>query len=228
MAKPKLDLPAQLPDGVARPFYASVGVTDRFLEVVREYVDELQKRAFAVQKEVRKTVAGLDYQPQALREQATKVVTAGVGSLNVDAQARRKALEGRVAALQADALNLPTRIQQMLDGQVATAGDSYDDLVKRGETLVGRIRGQESTQDAAASAKTTVAKAKTTKTQATKTAKKTATSAKKTAKKSAAPSSAKAAATSAEKSAASAAKAAAEAVDKVGTESPESPEKAGD
>lgn len=213
MAKPKLDLPAQLPEGVVRPLYASVGVTDRFVQAVREYVAELQKRASAVQKDVRKTVSGIDYQPQAWREQATKVVNAG---LNVDAQARRKAVEERVAALQADAMALPARLQKLLDEQVSTAGDTYDEMVIRGETLVGRIRGQQSTQEAATAAKTTVAKAKTTKTQATKTAKKSASSAKKTAKKSAAPSSAKATATAAEKTATEAAKAASEGAEKIG------------
>jgi hypothetical protein len=216
MAKLKLDLPAQLPDGVTRPLYASVGVTDRFVEAVRDYVAELQKRALAVQQDARKTMAGIDYQPQALREQATKVVSAGVGSLNVDANTRRQAVEARVVALQAEAKALPMRLQKLLDGQVATAGDTYDEFVKRGETLVGRIRGQQSTQEAAASAKTTVAKAKTTKTQATKSAKKSAASAKKTAKKSAAPSSAKATVTSAEKTVTDAATAAVEGVEKIG------------
>ncbi len=53
-----------------------------------------------------------------------------------------------------------------------TATDAYGDLVKRGETLVGRIRRQESTKATTRSAKTTSAKAKTTTTQAKKTAKK--------------------------------------------------------
>jgi len=173
-------------------------------------------------------VSEIDYQPQALREQAGqvgKVVSARVGTFNVDAQARRKAVEERVAALQADALALPTRLQKLVDEQVSTAGDTYDDLVKRGEVLVGRIRRQQSTQRAADSAKTTVAKAKTTKTQATKTqATKTAKSstseakkaAKKTAKKSPARSSAKATTTAASKTASSATQAATDAAEKIG------------
>ena len=216
MAKTKIDLPTQLPESVSRSIYAGVGMTDRVVEVLREYVADMQKRAAAVQKDVQKTVTQLDYQPQALREQATKVLSARVENLNVDAQTRRKAVEERVAALQADALALPTRLQQLIDEQVATAGDTYDDLVKRGESLVGRIRHQQSTQDAAASAKTTVAKAKTTKTQATKTAKKSATAAKKTAKKSPARSSAKATATAASKTAESAAQAVTDAAEKIG------------
>ena len=53
-----------------------------------------------------------------------------------------------------------------------TATDAYGDLVKRGETLVARIRRQEATKATTRSAKTTSAKAKTTSTQAKKTAKK--------------------------------------------------------
>jgi hypothetical protein len=214
MAKTKIDLPTQLPESVSRSIYAGVGMTDRLVEVLREYVADMQKRAAAVQKDVQKTVTQLDYQPQALREQATKVISARVETLN--AQARRKAVEERVAALQADALALPIRLQKLLDEQVATAGDSYDELVKRGESLVGRIRHQQSTEDAAASAETTVAKAKTTKTQATKTAKKSATAAKKTAKKSPAKSSAKATTTAASKTATSAAEAVTDAAEKIG------------
>jgi hypothetical protein len=214
MAKTKIDLPTQLPESVSRSIYAGVGMTDRLVEVLREYVADMQKRAAAVQKDVQKTVTQLDYQPQALREQATKIISARVETLN--AQARRTAVEERVAALQADAMALPTLLQKLLDEQVATAGDTYDDLVKRGESLVGRIRHQQSTEDAAASARTTVAKAKTTKTQATKAAKKSATTAKKTAKKSPAKSSAKAATTAASNTATSAAQAVTDAAEKIG------------
>jgi cobalamin biosynthesis Mg chelatase CobN len=216
MAKTKLDLPTQLPESVSRPILAGVGVTDRVVEVVRDYVADMQKRTLALQKDVQKTVSELDYQPQALREQATKVLTARVESFNADAQARRKAVEERVAALQIDARTLPTRLQKLVDEQVATAGDTFDELVKRGESLVGRIRRQQSTQATTASAKTTVAKAKTTKTQATKAAKASTASAKKTAKKSPARSSAKATGTAATKTASSAAKAVTDAAEKIG------------
>jgi hypothetical protein len=216
MAKQRFDLPTQLPESVTRPIYAGVGVTDRVVEVLRDYVADVQKRALAVQKDMQKTVSQLDYQPQALREQATKVVSARVETLGADAQARRQAVEERVAALQADAKTLPTRLQKLVDEQVATAGDTFDELVKRGETLVGRIRRQQSTKDATASAKTTVAKAKTTKTQATKTASSATAKAKKTAKKSPARSSAKATRTAASKTAASASQAVTDAAEKIG------------
>jgi heparin binding hemagglutinin HbhA len=176
MAKARFDIPTQIPTVVTRPLYAGVGVTDRVVEAVRETVADVQKRAVAVQQDVTKTVAGLDYQPQALRRQATQA-----------------------------------------------AGDTLQQLVERGESLVGRIRRQSSTTATVESAKTTTAKAKTTRTQATKTAttakksaKTTATRTTKKAAKSPARSSAKATATSAKKTASSAARATKDAAKKVG------------
>ncbi len=212
MAKAKFDIPTQIPAGATRPLYAGVGATDLFVKALRERVAG-----------ARKTVSGFDYQPQALREQASKVVTASVETLNKDAQTRRRAVEQAVAGLQAEAKSLPTRLQHLVDGQVSTAGDTYADLVKQGETLVARIRRQQSSQATASSAKTTKAKAKTTKTQASKTASSSATTAKKTAKKTAtnakkspARSSAKATTTAAAKTASNATQAATDAAAKVG------------
>jgi heparin binding hemagglutinin HbhA len=193
----KLDIPRQLPSSVTRPLYAGVGATDRVVKVVRAAAADFQARAVALQKQV----AELDYQPEALRRQAAQAVTGGVD------------------ALQSEAKDLPVRLQKLVDDQVATAGVTFDDLVKRGETLVGRIRRQPSTAATTASAKTTVAKAKTTRTQASKTAstaKKSAARTTKKAAKSPARSSAKATATSARKTAASAARAAGDAAQKVG------------
>jgi hypothetical protein len=216
MAKARFDIPTQLPEAVARPVYAGVGATDRVVAVLREAVADVQKRAVAVQQDVQKTVAGLDYQPQALREQATRAVTSGVHTVSKDAQARRRAVEHQLSELRADARSFPVRLQKLVDDQVTQAVESYDELVKHGETLVGRIRGQQSTREAAASAKTTTAKAKTTRTQATKAAKKSASTAKKTARKSPAGSSAKATRTSAKKTAAKTARATTDAASKVG------------
>jgi heparin binding hemagglutinin HbhA len=206
MAKAKFDIPTQIPAAATRPLYAGVGVTDRVVEVVRDYVTDLQKRALEVQKSV------ADFQVEGLTK-----------SLGKDAQARRTRVEKRVAELQADALAFPMRLQKLVDEQVATAGDTYAELVKRGESLVGRIRGQQSTQDTVSSAKTTTAKAKTTRTQASKTASSSSSTAKKAAKKTAtkarkspARSSAKATRTSASKAASSAVKATTDAASKVG------------
>jgi heparin binding hemagglutinin HbhA len=141
-----------------------------------------------------------------------------IGSLDFEPTVLREVIEARVAELQGFVVENAT-----------TVTATYADLAKRGETLVGRIRTQESTKATATAAKTTTAKAKTTKTQATKAAKKTTTTAKKstkstakkatsTAKKtSAAPtSSAKATTTAAKKTAAAAVDATTDAAAKVG------------
>jgi hypothetical protein len=211
MAKAKFDIKTE----ATRPFYAGVGVTDLAVEAVRDYVTDVQKKFAGVQKDVQKNVKDFDFEPKALRDQAVTVVNARVDALSKDAKARRAAIEARVAELQAEAKSL-------VDDGVDTASSVYGDLVKRGETLVERIRRQESTKATKKSARTTSAKAKTTKTQASKatrtTAKKTASTAKKTAtKKAAAPkSSVKATTTAAKKTATAAASATTDAAAKVG------------
>jgi hypothetical protein len=218
--KTKLDLPAQLPEAVVRPLYAGVGATDRVVAVLRAALADAQKRAQTVRQDVAKTVSGIDYQPKALRDEATKVFSARVDAFGKDAQARRRLVEELVTGLQTDAQNLPARLQKLVDDQLAGAGVTYTEFVRRGETVVGRVRRQPSTREAAEAAKTTTAKAKTTRTQATKAAKKTTSSAKKTARKSPAKSSAKATATSAKKAATSAVEATTDAAAKLG-DSPE-------
>ena len=170
MAKAKFDIKTE----ATRPIYAGVGVTDLAVEFVREYVADVQKKFAGVQKDVQTKVSDFELQPAALRDQAVTVVSARVDALSKDAKARRTAIEARVAELQADAKALPTKVQGLLNENVATLGDAYVDLAKRGETLVERIRKQESTKATVSSAKTTSAKAKTTKTQATKATKTTA------------------------------------------------------
>jgi len=216
MAKAKFDINSIDFREATRPLYAGVGVTDLAVERVRGYVTDVQK-----------TVSGLDVNPQALRNQAVTAVNARVEAIASDAKARRSAVENRVLQLQAEALGLPARVQALLSENVATVTDAYDDLAKRGETLVGRIRRQESTKATSSAAKATSTKAKTTTTQAKKTAKKTtktatagakstAKKASTTAKKSPAKSSAKATATAAKTTASNATTAAAQAAEKVG------------
>lgn len=218
MAKAKFDIKTE----ATRPLYAGVGVTDLAVEFVREYVTDVQKRFTEVQKDVQTRVNDLDFEPQALRKQTVTFVNARVEALTKDAKARRAAIEARMEELRADAKEIPTRVQHLLDENIETVNETYTDLAKRGETLVERIRRQQSTKKTVSSAKTTSAKAKTTKTQATKatktTAKKTAKKASTTARKSsAAPkSSAKATVTAAKKTASNAAQATTDAASKVG------------
>jgi predicted nucleic acid-binding Zn-ribbon protein len=197
MAKAKFDIKTE----ATRGLYAGAGVADLAVETIREYVAEAQTRFAGVQKDV----AGFDYSPQALRQQ----VNARVEALSKDARARRAAAEARVAELRKEAT---ARVNDNAD----TATDAYGDLVKRGETLVGRIRRQEATKATKRSAKTTSSKAKTTSTQARKTAKKSTTAAKRTAKKSPAKSSAKSTGTAAKNTASNAAKATSDGASKVG------------
>ncbi len=189
---------ATLQAAAERPFYAGVGMTDLAVEVVRDYVADVQSRVRGYSVDVQKNVASIDLQPKALRDTAVSVVTERVDALQVR--------------------TVPARVQNLVDDNVALLEGTYGDLVKRGETLVGRIRRQKATQDTVKSAETTVAKAKTTKTQATKASKATAKKATSTAKKrSSAPrSSAKATTTAAKKTASSAVEAVTDAAAKVG------------
>lgn len=154
-----------------KPVLAYVGVTDLAVEIVRDLVTETQTRIAGVQKDVTARVADVQKtagDPKALADRATTVVNARVDALAKDAKARREAIEARVAELQAEAKAYPGKVQKLVDDNVATATDTYDDLVKRGESLVGRVRRQESTKRTVSSARTTKAKAKTTATQAKK------------------------------------------------------------
>ncbi len=177
-----------------KPVLAYVGVTDLAVEIVRDLVTETQTRIAGVQKDVTARVSDVQKtagDPKALADRATTVVNARVDALAKDAKARREAIEARVAELQAEAKAYPGKVQKLVDDNVATATDTYADLVKRGESLVGRVRRQESTKRTVSSAKTTKAKAKTTATQAKKAVdaettatKKTVTATKTAAKKS--------------------------------------------
>ena len=121
-----------------KPVLAYVGATDLAVGKIRGVVADAQKRVVAVQK------------------QAT------------DPQAIREAIEARVAAVQNEALAYPGRVQKTVDENVAGVAEAYTDLVQRGQSLVRRVRRQQSTQAAVASAQTTRAKARTTATQARK------------------------------------------------------------
>ena len=176
MANAKFDIRTE----ATRPLYAGVGVTDLAVERVREFVADMQKRFEGVQKDVQTRINGFDFEPKALRKQATTAVNERVDALSKEAKARRAAIEARVNELQADAKELPTRVQHVLDENVTTVTDAYADLAKRGEVLVGRIRRQPSTKATVSSAKTTSANGKTTRIQATKATPTTATTAKKT------------------------------------------------
>jgi heparin binding hemagglutinin HbhA len=184
MANAKFDIKTE----AARGLYAGAGIADLAVEAVKEYVADAQKRL----TEVQKSFADFD-----------------LNDLSKEAQARRTQIEKRVAELQDEAQKLPQLVQALVNENVETANETYDDLVKRGETVVRKFRNKPATKQTVANAKTTVAKAKTTRTQATKAAKSADVSVKAPSKRktSTAKSSAKATGTAAKKTARSAAKA---------------------
>ncbi len=197
---------------------------------------------FDIKTEARKPVmAGVGVTDLAVELVRDAVADMQKRMADVQKASRREAIEARVADLQAEAKAYPAKVSTLVDDNVAAATATYTDLVKRGESLVGRIRRQESTTATVKSAKTTVTKAKTTATQAKKAAdaevtatkkvvtaqkvaaKKAATTAKKaparkaaTKKTATAVSSAKATVTAAEATATNAVKAVTDAAEKIG------------
>jgi hypothetical protein len=124
--------------------HAGVGAADLAIETVREYVSEAQKLASkrfeAAQKDAQKvfisaqkSVKGFEFEPTALRSQATTVISSRVDEVSKDAKARRTAIEKRVAELQTEA-------QKLVTGNLETATGTYELLAKRGEKVVKRIR----------------------------------------------------------------------------------------
>ena len=78
MAKAKFDIKTlELPPIAAKPLYAGVGVTDLAVELVRDYVADVQEKFVGYQKDVQK----IDVEPKALRDQAVSVVNDNVTTL---------------------------------------------------------------------------------------------------------------------------------------------------
>ena len=143
MANAKFDIKSiEIPTVIARPLYAGVGAADYTVEYVRETVADVQKRFVSVQKDVSKNVKDFDFEPKALRDQATTVVSTRVDALSKDAKARRAAVESRVADLQADAKARASKLQTSVNDGVTTATETYVELAKRGETTIKRLRGE--------------------------------------------------------------------------------------
>jgi peptidoglycan hydrolase CwlO-like protein len=163
-----------------------------------------------------------------IKTEATRPLYAYVGVTDRAVEVVRESVldfQKRIADFDFEPKALRNRATTLVSSRVDDLQERYDELVTRGETLVERIRKQDSTQDAAASAKTSVAKARTTRTQATKAARTTTAKAKdaattttSTAKKQAGrpKSSAKATGTTAKRAATSAAKATVDGTKKVG------------
>lgn len=134
---------------LTRGLYASAGVADLAVTALRDYmadtpahVADVQSRVADVQKivqqgvaDVRNSVKDIDFKPEAVRARATKTLSESVEGLTALAKSRRTAIEERVAELR-DA-------RDAVLSNVSAAAVSYDDLVKRGESAIGRVRKAE-------------------------------------------------------------------------------------
>ena len=153
MATAKFDIKTE----ATRPLYAGVGVTDRAVEAVRGSLALGTKRINDAQQDVRE----LD-----------------LDTVTREAKARRARVEARITELQKSVQSVPSRIQARIQAELSERELTYGQLVDRGETLVERIRRQDSTQQAKRNAKTTSSKAKATRTQSKKAASTTRSQAK--------------------------------------------------
>lgn len=206
-----------LSNDLRRPLYATVGATDRAVELIRDSASDLQARMTGFQRSIDR----LEREPQALRIRTVETVSGQADAIARSAQQRREAIEARVSGLRSRALAVPDTVQAFLEQHEV----AYGQLVARGDAFVRRIRRQKSTQDTVKAARTTSTKAKTTSTQAGKSARSTAGSAQRAARNTTAAarrqakapqSSAKATATGARRTARSAAKATADTARKLG------------
>lgn len=118
--------------------------------------------------------------PVQLKTPTAVFAIVGAGDLVVE-RIRAIQVDRDLVQLQEQVTALPTRAQARVEAAVAAAlgqaSEAYGDLTRRGETLVGRIRGQQSTRAAVDAMKTTTRRAKATSTTARKTTKKTAAAA---------------------------------------------------
>ena len=182
---PKFELPKipKLPAvEVPKPVYAGAGVAGLAVEAVKEYVDTLtavaQARGAAVAARVygyQKQVAG--FEPKSFADTVQGKATARVESLTAEAKARRAKVEARVGELQVDALALPDKVTSFYKETATEALGTYEDLAKRGEVFVARLRGE--TPAAPAAKKATAKKATAKKAPAAKSTAKKAPAAKK-------------------------------------------------
>lgn len=159
----KIDVKAE----ATKPLYAAAGATDLAVEVVREYVETVQKKVTDYQKDaksrvdgVQKSVSDFDFTPKALQEKATTTVNTRVDALTKEAKARQAKLEAKVTELQTEAKALPTKVQTLVTDNVNTVNGRYNELAKRGETFVGKLRKQDANVAVATEAPAPAAPAK--------------------------------------------------------------------
>ncbi|MDH2413356.1 hypothetical protein [Nocardioides sp. CER19] len=148
IAKLKLDLPKV---DVPKPVYAGAGAAELAVAAVKEYVDSVSKKVLDARGDVTARVSGYQkqaagFEPKAFADTVQSKATARVGSLTAEAKARRAVIESLVSTLQADAKALPGKVTSFYKETSADALGSYQDLAKRGEVLVAKLRGEAPTE----------------------------------------------------------------------------------
>ena len=133
---PKVDIKSlDVPPAAEKPLYAGVGAADLAYTTVKDYVSDVQTRVNARVADVQKAVKGFDLQPKALQGKATATYSENINKA-----------QSRFAELQADAKAFPARVQSSVkttvDDNVAQVTATYADLAKRGEAVVGKLRGE--------------------------------------------------------------------------------------
>lgn len=112
----RVDLPKVKLD--AKPLYAGAGVAELAVETVKEYAVGVQKRVGDYQKDATERFAS--FEPKTL-------------------QARAKASYDEISA---EAKTLSGKAKAKLDETTSSATGTYEDLAKRGEVFVARLRGK--------------------------------------------------------------------------------------
>jgi hypothetical protein len=136
---------------VPKPVYAGAGVAGLAVETVKGAVGTLSKKLTGYRGDVSARVAGYQkqvagFEPKAFADSIQSRTTAGVGTLAAQAKARRAAVESGVSGLQAEAKTLPGLVTSFYKETSSEALGAYEDLAKRGEVLVARLRGEAPTE----------------------------------------------------------------------------------
>lgn len=177
---PKLDLPKpkapsfdiNLPAVSPKPLYAGAGVAEAAYEAVKEYATGVQQKIVGYRSDATARFADAKKSVTSF-EPTTLPAKARASYADFSGQTKKTVTE-----LQADVRALPGKAKAKLDETTSSATGAFDDLAKRGEVFVAKLRGK----PAPTPVKEAPATAPATKT-ATKTAAKKAPATKSAAKK---------------------------------------------
>lgn len=153
----KISVPVLDLDDARKPAYAWVGIADLLIEQAKDVPADVKARSEKVQADAKARTKKLQGQftvPSQVKDLPTQVK---------ELPTTLKELPGKTVStvkdLPAQAKKARTTTQARIEKAGDAASERYTDLVERGEKLVGKIRGQKSTQDAIAEGKRAVQKA---------------------------------------------------------------------